>query len=146
MTRMVPFQSQGEWTRWDPFGADFLRGFALRPVFGLIESQPQMRVDVTEDDKAYTVKAEIPGVNKEDIRISVDGSQVSITAEVRKEKEEKEGKQVVRRERFFGSVSRNVTLGHPVSEDKAQARYDDGILVLTLPKRPGANGQRIQVA
>ena len=81
ITRFDPF---AELTRFHPFGDDFFRGFSLRPVFHGMEGEPQIRLDVSEDDKNYTVKAEIPGVKKEDIKVTVDGNQVSISAEVKK--------------------------------------------------------------
>jgi HSP20 family protein len=68
----------------DPFSDDFFKGFALRPVYRLMEGEPQMRLDLSEDDKNFFVKAEIPGVNKDDIKVSVDGNLVSVSAEVRK--------------------------------------------------------------
>lgn len=143
ITRFDPFNAL---SRVDPFGDDFFRGFSLRPIFQQLEAEPQMRLDVTEDDKAYTVKAEIPGVSKDDIKVSVDGNLVSISAEVKKEKEEKEGKKVVRRERYYGSVSRSFTLSQAVSEDKAQAKYENGVLVLTLPKKAGASAKQLKVS
>ena len=79
----------------DPFSDDFFRGFALRPVFRAMDDEPQMRLDLTEDGKNFFVKAEIPGVKKEDIKVSVDGNQVSLSAEIKKETEEKEGAKVI---------------------------------------------------
>lgn len=143
ITRFDPF---AELTRFSPFGQDFFKGFALHPVFQGMESQPQIRLDVTEDDKAYIVKAEIPGVQKSDIKVSVDGNQVSISAEVKKEKEEKEGKKVIRSERYYGSVSRSFTLAQDVDQGAAQAKYTDGVLELTLPKKPGGSAKQITVA
>jgi len=146
MTNITRFNPFGELARFDPFGEDFARAFALRPMFGQLESQPQMRIDVTEDEKAYTIKAEIPGAGKEDIKVSIDGNLVSISAEVKKEKEEKRGETVIRRERYQGSVSRSFTLPQAVNEDKAQAKYENGVLVLTLQKKPGANAKQLTVS
>ena len=143
ITRFDPF---AELTRFTPFGEDFFKGFALRPVFQGMEGEPQIRLDVTEDDKAYTVKAEIPGVQKSDIKVSIDGNQVSISAEVKKEKEEKEGKKVIRSERYYGSVSRSFSLAQDVDQSAAQAKYDNGVLELTLPKKPGGSAKQITVA
>ncbi len=143
LTRYDPFS---DLVRFDPFGDDFFRGFALRPVFRQMESEPQMRLDVSEDDKAYTVKAEIPGVNKEDIKVSVEGNQVSVSAEVKKEKEEKEGQKVVRSERYYGRVSRSFSLGQEVDSAGAQAKYDKGVLMLTLPKKPGSTAKHLPVS
>lgn len=143
ITRFNPFD---ELARLDPFNDEFFKGFALRPVYGSAESAPQMRLDVTEDDKAYTVKADIPGVSKDDIKVSVDGNQVSISAEVKKEKEEKEGEKVIRSERYYGSVSRSFTLSQDVDQDAAVAKYSDGVLQLTLPKKPGGSKRQVKVS
>lgn len=123
----------------DPFSDDFFKGFAMRPMYRLMEGEPQMRLDLTEDDKNFFVKAEIPGVKKEDIKVSVDGNQVCLSAEVKKEKEQKEGAKVIRSERYFGSVSRTFTLDENVDQAAALAKYEDGVLQLTLPKKH--NGQ-----
>lgn len=143
ITRFDPF---AELTRFNPFGDDFFKGFALRPMFPGMEVQPQIRLDVTEDDKAYTVKAEIPGVQKSDIKVSVDGNLVSISAEIKKETEEKEGKKLIRSERYYGSVSRSFSLDQDVDQAAAQAKYNDGVLELTLPKKPGGAAKQITVA
>lgn len=145
MTRFDPFS---ELTRLDPFG-DFdnlFKGFMVRPVFQGAPAAPQMKLDVTEDDKAYTVKAEIPGVKKEDIRISVDGNLVSISAEVKKETEKKEGKKVVHSERYFGQVSRSFTLDKEVEQGAATAKYTDGVLEAVLPKKQGTAATQIAVS
>ena len=105
-----------------------------------------MKLDVTEDDKAYTVKAEIPGVRKEDIRISVDGNLVSISTEVKKETEKKEGKKVVHSERYFGQVSRSFTLDKEVEQGAATAKYADGVLEAVLPKKQGTAATQIAVS
>lgn len=144
LTRWNPLR---ELTRFDPFTdvEDFFKEFGMRPAWRGFEVEPQIRLDVAEDDKAYTVKAEIPGVKKEDINVSVDGNLVSLSAEVKSEKEEKEGQKVVRRERYYGSVSRSFTLGHDVDMNKAEAKYEDGVLNLTLPKKPGAAAKKVTV-
>jgi HSP20 family protein len=133
-------------TRYDPFGDmdDLFKGFMLRPV-RFEQQMPQIKMDVKENDGAYVVHAEIPGVKKEDIKIDVDGNTVSISAEVKQEKEEKKGERVIRSERYYGSVSRSFSLGHDVDEAKAQARYADGVLELTLPKKSGAQPSKITV-
>jgi HSP20 family protein len=81
--------------------------------------------------------AELPGVKKEDISVSIDGDEVSISAEVKQEKEA-EGESVLRNERYFGPVRRGFTLPQEVDESRAEAAYHDGLLELTLPKKPGA--------
>ncbi|MBP6095422.1 MAG: Hsp20/alpha crystallin family protein [Methyloversatilis sp.] len=129
----------------DPFGEDFFKGFSLRPVFSKMESEPRMRLDVSESDGNYVVKAEIPGVRKEDVKVSVDGRQVSISAELKKEKEEKDNGKVIRSERYYGSAMRSFTLGEEVDEDRASARCEDGVLVLTLPKKPGTKSKQLTI-
>ncbi len=137
LTRFDPFNL----ARMEPFGEfdDLLKGFFVRPV--MFEGQPpmQIKLDLKEDDAAYTVHADIPGVKKEDIHVKIEGNQVSISAETRREKEEKKGEKVLRSERYVGTVTRSFTLAHDVDEAKSQARYSDGVLELSLPKKaPGA--------
>ena len=137
--------------RYDPFDLtiepfdDLFRGF-FRPV--RFEGQPQqmsIKMDVKEDDKGYTVHAEIPGVKKDDIHVTIEGNQVSISAEVKKEKEEKEGEKVLRSERYFGKVYRSFTLGSEVDEGKAVAKYNDGVLDLTLPKKAASSARKLTI-
>jgi HSP20 family protein len=120
------------------------KGFMVRPVIS--EMEPEIKMDVSEDDKAYTVRAEIPGVKKDDIKVAVEGNQVSISAEVKKEKEEKEGKKVIRSERYYGKVYRSFSLAQEVDQNAAKAKYSDGVLELTLPKKPGTAGKEISVS
>lgn len=117
----------------------------MRPV--RLEGQPdiQIKMDVKEGDKGYTVHAEIPGVKKEDVHVTVDGNQVSISAEVKNEKEVKEGEKVLRSERYYGKVSRAFTLGQDVDEAAAQAKYADGVLELTLPKKAVTQAKRLSI-
>ena len=140
LTRFNPFSELR-----DPFGDDFFKGFAMRPVYRMLEGEPQMRLDLTEDDKNFFVKAEIPGVSKDDIKVSVDGNQVCLSAEVKKEKEEKEGAKVIRSERYYGSQYRGFRLQHEIDQSKAEAKYDGGVLELTLPKKEAASVKRIAV-
>ena len=143
LARFDPFNL----TRVDPFGDmdDLFKGFFMRPV--LFEGQPQMQIklDLKEDDNAYTVHADIPGVKKEDIHVSIDGNQVSISAESRMEKEEKKGEKVLRSERFCGKVARSFTLAHDVDEAKSQAKYSDGVLELTLPKKAASSAKKLAI-
>ncbi len=120
---------------------DFLNGFFIRPMQLAEQPDMQLKLDVREDDKAYTVHAEIPGVKKDDIHVHIEGNLVSISAEVKNEKEVKEGEKLLRSERYFGKLSRSFKLAQDVDEGKANARYNDGVLELTLPKR-GNNGSK----
>jgi len=124
---------------------DLFRGFFMRPVRFEGQQEIQIKLDVSEDDKAYSVHAEIPGVKKEDIHVSIDGSQVAISAEVKNEKEVKEGEKLLRSERFFGKVSRTFVLDQDVDEATAQAKYTDGVLQLHLPKRTSAKSKSIAI-
>jgi HSP20 family protein len=133
--------------RFDPFGDidELFKGFFVRPA--LLEGQPQMQIkmDLKEDDKAYTVHADIPGVKKEDIQVNIDGNRVSISAESKMEKEEKEGEKVLRSERYCGKVARSFTLLHDVDEAQSQAKYSDGVLELTLPKKAGTATRKLEI-
>jgi HSP20 family protein len=105
----------------------------------------QIKVDVKENDGAYTVHADIPGVKKEDIHVTVEGNMVSISAETKSEKEEKKGEKVIRSERYVGKVSRSFSLGSDIDEAKAQAKYTDGVLELTLPKKTSSASKKLAV-
>ena len=136
-------------TRYDPLNDidNLFKGFMVRPLFqGSAVAAPQLKLEVSEDDKSYTIKAEIPGVKKEDIRISVDGNLVSISAEVKKESEQKEGKKLIHSERYYGQVTRSFTLDSEVDEAAAQAKYADGVLEAVLPKKQQAPAKRITIA
>lgn len=137
-------------TRYDPFSElnELFRGFMLRPVrLGAeIEAAPQMKIEVKEDDRAFTVQAEIPGVKKEDIKVTVDGNEVAISAEVKREIEKKEGSRVVHSERYYGNVYRSFTLDSAIDDHAAQAKYNDGVLELTLPKKAGGGPSKLTVS
>src|SRR5690348_16529131 len=91
---------------------DLMRGFLVRPMnFEHSATQTQMRVDVSENENSYSVRAELPGVKKDDINVSIDGNQVEISAEVKNEKEVKEGETVLRSERYYGKLYRAFALG-----------------------------------
>jgi HSP20 family protein len=105
----------------------------------------QFRMDVSENDKEYQVLAELPGVKKEEISITINGNQVSVSAEVKHEKDVKNGGTVIRAERYFGKIQRAFALGQEVDEANAQAKYNDGVLELTLPKKTAAAAKRLAV-
>ena len=135
-------------TRYNPFEDlfdDFTRGFWVKPLAAPGGQELKMKLDVEEDDKAYKVHAEIPGVKKDDIQVDVNGDQISIRAEVKREKEEKKGEKVLHSERYYGMVSRSFTLPTDVDEKGTVARYTDGVLDLTLPKKQGNGARRIAV-
>ncbi len=136
-------------TRYRPFDELFdelSKGFFVRPFAAPGEPELKMKIEVKEGDKAYTVRAEIPGVKKEDIQIDVTGGQVSISAEVKKEKEEKQGERVLHSERYYGMLSRSFTLPADVDSQAAKAEYKDGVLELTLPKKASAQSKRLTIS
>ena len=124
---------------------ELMRGFFVRPMNYEPAAPAQLRVDVTENEGGYVVRAEIPGVRKEDINVAIDGNQVEISAEVRNEKEVKDGEKVLRSERYFGKVYRGFALGHDIDESATQAKYAEGILELKLPKKASALAKRITI-
>ena len=138
-------------TRYDPFNDlvdDIFKGFLVRPVAyegGAREALPRVKVDVAEKNGAYKVTAELPGVKKEDIQVSVDGPQVTLSAEVKQEKEATQDERVLHAERVFGKVTRSFTLPQEVDETKAEAKFRDGVLELTLPKKAAATRKPIQI-
>ena len=131
----------------DPFESTFRRFFSPARLGMDLEAQTlDMRLDISENDKAYVVKADIPGVKKEDINVRIDGNVVQIDAEAKREKEEKgEGGKVLRSERYYGTVSRTFSLASDVDEAKADAKYADGVLTLELPKKASAEAKKLTV-
>jgi HSP20 family protein len=105
----------------------------------------QFRMDVTENDKEYQVLAELPGVKKEEISITINGNEVAVAAEVRRETDVTNGETVLRAERYYGKIQRTFALGQEVDEATAQAKYNDGVLALTLPKKTAAAAKRLAV-
>lgn len=136
-------------TRYNPFDElfkDFGKGFWVKPLAFPAETALEMKVDVKEDEKSYTIRAEIPGVKKDDIKVDVDGNLVSLRAEVKQEKEEKKDEKIVYSERAYGMASRSFTLPGEVDAAGAKAEYQDGLLSLTLPKKANGGGKRIAVS
>jgi len=138
-------------TRFDPFAGDFenlLEGLFVRPMRIDFDNAQQlkMKLDVAQDDKAYTVNAELPGVKKEDIHVQVDGNRVSISAEAKKETEEKKGTNYICRERYYGKLARSFVLDQDIDASGVQARYSDGVLQLTLPKKAKGSAKSIAVS
>jgi len=135
-------------TRYDPFSDSFEDMFRrmFRPVRWEGEAAaPEIKVDVEENDKSYVVKAEIPGVKKEDIDVQIDGNVVSISAESKREKKVEEKGKVLRSERYYGSMLRSFSLAHDVDQAEATAKYTDGILELTLPKKATSAAKKLAV-
>jgi len=124
---------------------DLFKGFFVRPMTFENQSQAQFRIDVKEDDGAYFVQAEIPGVNKEDINVTINGNQVAISAEVKREREDKQGEKVLRSERYYGKAYRAFSLAQDVDEATAQAKYNEGVLELRLPKKAAVTAKKLSI-
>ena len=145
ITRYSPFRGL---SRLDPFGRDmddFFKGFFLTPIS--LDKMPdaQIPIDITEDDKGFKVRAEMPGFNKEEINVSVNGDQVSISAETKKEKEEKKGDKIIHRECYYGKQFRSFTLPQAADEANVTAKYENGVLSLELAKKAGSSTTKIKV-
>ena len=137
-------------TRFDPFNElvdDLFKGFLVRPVSynGNGAALPRMKVDVAEKNGAYIVTAELAGVKKDDIQVTIDGAEVTLTAEVKREKEAVQDERVLLTERTFGKVSRSLSLPQDVDEAKAEAKFRDGVLELTLPKKAAAARKQVTI-
>jgi len=145
MTRFDPFSDIARFSPLHEFD-DFFRVPRVRALWRDLPAQPEIKIDVTEDDKAYHVKADVPGVKKDDISIAIDGNKVSITAEVRKEKDERNGESELCSERYYGMQSRSFTLMHEIDQARAEARSAEGVLEITLPKKGGTPARKLAVA
>ncbi len=129
----------------DTFDA-MLRRFMAPLRFDVSTPVEEMRVDVTEATDCYKVSADLPGVNKDDINVSIDGNLVTIEAEIKRNKEstDKSGK-VLRSERYSGLMSRAFTLTQDIDEARATAKYEDGVLTLELPKKESVPSKRLAI-
>lgn len=101
-------------------------------------------VDVYENEDQITVRAELPGMKREEISVSLDEDTLNISGERKREQESKEG-ETYRSERYFGRFQRSVTLSHPVDAEKIQANYKDGVLTIRLPKAEAGKRRHIEV-
>lgn len=131
----------------DPFADVFpelFRGM-LAPVKATEGQALEIRVDVKETNADYTVHAELPGVAKDDIHVEIEGNRVSITGEVKRETEKKEGERVLRSERYYGAVARSFALAHEIDDARAEASFENGVLTLTLPKKTAPGGKKLTI-
>jgi HSP20 family protein len=129
----------------DDFFRDMAPGFYVKPLHGdPLPSPGQIKIDVKENGNNYTVSAEIPGVRKEDIHVTIEGGMVMVRAEIKQEDAHKDDKSL-RNERYFGSVSRGIQLPQDVDQAQAKAKYDNGVLTLTLPKKQGSGSQKLRI-
>lgn len=137
--------------RYDPF--DLFEGMmksVLRPSFEAYQAQQATAfpVDVIEDDRGYHIWAELPGVKKEDVSIAINGGQVSISAEAKRETAIDQGQgqeNMLLSERRYGNFARSFQFAGEIDDEKAEATYRDGVLILTLPKAPSAQVKRLAI-
>ena len=122
------------------------RDFVMKPLGAASQAMSRIRLDLDEDDTAYTLRAEIPGARKEDIQVSVEANQVSLAAEVRQETHGTAGQRTLYSERTYGRASRSFLLPEEVDAQAAAAQYRDGVLTLVLPKKAGTAGKRVPVS
>jgi HSP20 family protein len=130
----------------DDFFRDVAPSFYVRPLHGdSLPSPAQIKLDVKETERAYTVQAEVPGVSKDEIQISLDGNVVTLRAEVKQQDSQVKDEKVLRSERYFGSVSRSFQLPQDIDQSESRAKYDNGVLTLTLLKKQGGKTQRLVI-
>ncbi len=131
----------------DEFFRDFPLGYSVRPLHGdPLPSPDRIKIDVKTNDKSFTVLAEMPGLDKDEIHVTVDGNLVTIGAEVKQYDADTEEGQVVHSERYYGSIARTISLPAPVSEAGVKAKYEKGILTLILPKETADGAKKIAIS
>jgi HSP20 family protein len=123
---------------------DLFAGY-FHPNAGTATATPQIRLDVIENERSYRVSAAIAGAKKDDIQLDIDKNEVSITVEIKREADTAEGERALHRERLFGKTSRTFTLPEEIDETNVEAKYADGVLELTLPKKTPVNAKRIVI-
>ncbi|HXF66172.1 MAG TPA: Hsp20/alpha crystallin family protein [Burkholderiales bacterium] len=151
MANIVRYTPFGEVMGFAPFWSasdDLVRDLFARP-FGMGsllwgDSEP-FRMSIAENEHEYRVTAELPGARKEDIAVSVNGPEVTISAEIRNATEGAGQWSAVYSERLYGKLQRAFTLECEVDAEKAQARYADGVLELVLPKKEEQTRKRLTI-
>lgn len=131
----------------DDFFRDVAPGFYIKPLHGDgLPAPSQIKVDVKETGDGYTVHAEIPGVPKEDIHVAIEGNVVTLRAEIKQQDSTNPDEKVLRSERYYGAVSRSFQLAMDIDQTQSKAKYDNGVLTLTLPKKLTSTGsQRLTI-
>ena len=130
----------------DNFG-DVFNGFFRTPVaYRSVRKARIPVVDVAETDIAYQVKAEMPGIRKEDLNVTVDDSVLTIEAEHKDNQEQTENGQLIRQERSYGKFVRSLRLGANVDKETITAEYRDGVLHITLPKAKEIQRRKVEVS
>ena len=151
-TPLTPTMASTPLARRDTFGTlfdDFFGDAWMRP--GWLAGMPDMpaiaraRMDVVDQGEAFRITADMPGVTKDDIAVSVDGNRVAIRAEMKSEKEVKDGDRLLHTERTATTYARSFELPAEVTEAGAAATYENGVLTLTLPKRAPGTARRLMV-
>lgn len=150
MSRLVGRMNEGPLTRWGFFGDDLDRVFEgfFRPLGWVEEAKAEALVpamDIREREHEYVVRTDLPGVKKEDIDITLENGVLTIAAESKSEKEEKEDGRLLRQERRYGRYVRSLRLGTQVDSAKLKASYKDGVLELILPKAEEVKPKKISV-
>lgn len=136
-------------TRWNPFNEmddlfkSYNRALARNPSHeGMLSTDWSPSVDITESDKEFLIKAELPEVKKEDIKVDVNNGVVTLSGERRSEKKDEKEHRI---ERFYGSFSRSFSLPDSVKEEDIKAENKDGMLYLHLPKSEAEKPRKIKV-
>jgi len=139
-------------SRRDVFGSlfdDFFTDPWIRPTgmprMAEMPAVTRARMDVIDKGSAFEITVDLPGVKKEDINVTVEGDRVEISAEMKSEKEVKEGDRLLHTERMSTSYARNFELPAEVTEAGAEAAYENGVLTLTLPKRTPTASKRLAI-
>ncbi len=150
MNRLMRREDRTPLNRWGLWDDDFNRVFQgfLSPMRWVEEATGENltpAMDVKERDDAYVIKTEMPGVNKDDVSITLENGVLTITGESKSEKEEKEGERVLRQERRYGKFVRSLRLGTQIDEKGVKASYKDGVLELILPKAEEVKPKKITV-
>jgi HSP20 family protein len=149
IVRTSPF---ADISRFDPFRLDplrsideLMRDLTMLPTLGGLDTEPGIRLDVEETDQDFMVKADLPGMKKEEIKVAIDGNLVTIEAQTATETEEKFAGRLVRRERYAGQQYRRFSLPQDIDDKGAAASYDNGVLSLKLPKKSGSVGKTLAI-
>ena len=149
IVRTSPF---ADIARFDPFRLDplrsideLMRDLTMLPALGSLEAEQGIRLDVEETDQDFMVKADLPGIKKEDIKVAIEGNLVTIEAQTAGETEEKLSGRLVRRERYAGQQYRRFSLPQDIDDTNAAASYDNGVLSLKLPKKTGSVGKTLAI-
>ena len=145
---MTHFDPLSDIARFDPLRSmdDFFKDMGFKDALKDFARPSPIRLDVTENEQAYLIKAELPGFKVEDISVDIDGNRVAIWAEAKQEHAEGNGQKVVRRERYTGQYFRSFSLGQDIDTATSTARYRDGVLDLELRKLVGGSAKRLQIS